>query len=162
MPSIYKECLVNQTTEEWLADYSGQSSRRAKKSPVTPTHIRNTDSNRLLLRYLDHRTTRAGSVVLEFETLDYKRKAVHFFNVKITSKYGKKYPSGDRGQFNPPRNGKFRRFWLQVVGKPPSRWCRVHKTMRSTLSGIIFDGAVKQEIDSNGQPYLKITDLRLK
>ena len=132
-----------QTAEEWLAGYAGE----AVKQPAKPSAV--------YFRYLDHRTTRTGSVVLSFESLDGTAQAVRFFNVSLEGK-AKKYPAGKRGQFNPPEHGEFRRFWMHAVGKPPPRWARVHKSMRSHLSSLLFAGSLEQAEDGKGRHYFKL------
>ena len=112
-----------------------------------------------MFKYIDHRTTRNGSLVLEFQSLDGKTKVVKFFNVSLDGR-DKKYPAGYRGQFNPPKRGKFREFWMFCVGREPPRWCRIHKMIRSTLKGLIFTGSYDTAYDKNGHPYNKFSELK--
>lgn len=157
MTSITKP--ANQTNEEWLDEYETRP-RNTVLPPQAIQHVvLSNDDAYHKFRYVGHRTTRLGSVVLEFETLDYKQKAVRFFNVSLAGKNGKKYPAEDRGQFNPPGRGSFRCFWMQVIGKPPCRWSRTHKTMRSSFKGLVFVGKVERAIDNSGQAYLKIVEI---
>lgn len=135
-----------QTNEEWLARFAGETVDR----PTGPS--------KTYFRYLDHRTTRTSSVVLSFESLDGSVEAVKFFNVFLRGT-SKKYPAGKRGQFNPPEGGAFRKFWSQSVGKPPSRWSRVHKSMRSHLRPLLFVGCYEKAVDSKGDPYFKLTQI---
>lgn len=159
MPNVYKKNPANQTNDEWIQEYSGSTASIVHKPEVPAWKKQNSDRAIYEFHYVDHRTTRHGCVVMEFETLDYKFKAIHFFNVNISGRNGKRYPSGDRGQFNPPKKGKFRCFWMRTVGKNPSRWSRVHRTMRSSLRGITFEGTVKEEKNSKGEGYFKITNI---
>jgi len=149
--------MANQSNNEWLNDYekaSCVSSFRRSETVNDPKH------NQTLYKYIDHRTTCTGSVVLSFESLDKKHAVVKFFNVSIKGKT-KNYPAGIRGQFNPPRLGNFRKFWMECVGKPPDRWCRIHKTMRSTLKNLIFSGIPIDVVDKSGNQYLKLKEVSL-
>jgi hypothetical protein len=159
MCSAYRKNPEDQTHEEWLADYNHVSGNTPAYEQSQPWRDRNTDNSIHLFHYVGHRTTRTGSVAMDFETLDHKMKGTCFFNVELISKYGKNYPAGKRGQFNPKPNSKFRKFWMQAVGKPPYRWSRVHKQMRSSLRGLVFVGKIKPEVDSKGSPYFKIIDI---
>lgn len=159
MPSAYHKSPENQTHEEWLEDYSRSSGDIDKQPNIPSWRDRGNDDTTHEFRYIDHRTIRTGGLAMDFEILDHKLKATLFFNVNLISKYGTRYPSGDHGQFNPPANGKFRQFWIQAVGKPPYRWSRVHKSMRSSLRGLVFVGKIKPEIDSKGRPYNKIIEI---
>jgi len=98
---------------------------------------------------------------MEFESLDGSIKAIDFSNVRIKNNRGRNYPAGKRGQFIPPKQGKFRTFWMQTVGNPPSRWCRVHKSMLSKLKNKKFVGDMTREMDGKNNPYLKLKNLRL-
>ena len=93
---------------------------------------------------------------MEFESLDGSIRAVRFFNINNRSPRGNNYPAKQGGQFIPPEHGKFRRFWLNAVGEAPKRWCRVHKSMRSKLSGLIFICEYKEAFDGKGNAYWKI------
>lgn len=141
-----------QTNREWLAEFDCVIGEPAKYAP------KNTVIDQF--RYIDHRTTKTGSLVLEFEFINQGKKAVCFFNVKIRSSRGNNYSSGSRGQFIPPLRGKFRKFWMDTVGEEPIRWCRVHKSLRSKLSQLTFTGETETCIDSNGQEYLKLIYLK--
>ena len=147
-----------QTNDEWLKDYNTVSPTQSKMQSISQPNERRLQDK--LFRYLDHRTTRQGNLVLVFESLDGKTKVVKFFNVKIQ---GRKinYPSGHRGQFNPPEHGDFRKFWMNCVGIPPSRWCRVHKSLRSKLKCLIFTGEYNTANDKDGHPYNKFTEVQL-
>ena len=152
----------NQSHEEWLADYDHAIGNEPTYPQAPSWRNRSISDTTHLFRYVDHRTIRTGGVAIDFETLDHKLHATLFFNVNLISKYGNRYPSGVRGQFNPPVNGKFRRFWMQAVGKAPNRWSRVHKTMRSTLRDIVFVGKIEPKMDSKRQSYNKLIEIRLK
>lgn len=121
---------------------------------------RSSPTTQLYFRYIDHRTTRQGSVAMDFETLDSEITATCFYNVKIESNRGNKYHSGKRGQFNPPKGGKFRKLWMQAVGKKPLRWSRVHKSMRSQLREIVCTGEISNELDSRGNHYYKLRNVQ--
>ncbi|TDY02422.1 hypothetical protein [Thiohalophilus thiocyanatoxydans] len=162
MLTAAKKRPEDQTTDEWLAEYGGTSHASADgmRPPKHPPGA-NSSANETthLFRFIGHRTTRTGSVVLEFETLDGQLQAVKFFNVSIKSRRGNTYPAGIHGQFDPPERGKFRRFWMEAVGQPPGRWCRVHKSLRSKLGKLVFTGEIKHCIDRKGIGYNKITNL---
>ncbi len=141
-----------QTNREWLAEFDcviGEPAKYASKNTVIDQ-----------FRYIDHRTTKKGSLVMEFESINQDKKAVCFFNVKIRSSRGNNYSSGSRGQFNPPSRGKFRKFWMDTVGEEPIRWCRIHKSMRSKLRTLTFTGETISCTDSNGRDYTKLINLQ--
>lgn len=144
-----------QTNEEWLADYDGKpiSQKEPQGAATVPPSTER-------FRYVDHRTTTMGSVVLEFESVDHKFIAVCFFNVGLKSVRGKNYPAGKRGQFNPPTNGKFRRFWMSVVGEPPTRWSRTHLVMRARFKLFKFTGEITKGTNRKGQPFTKLSNVR--
>jgi len=178
MPHANKKRPHEQTVEEWIADYDNwvaqhpgcgtESSwefttrRKLQQDYAEPSDLQNKkeETSTHLFQYLDHRTTRMSTVVLIYKKIDSSMTAVKFFNVSLKSSRGNYYPAGNRGQFIPPIKGEFRRFWMQSVGEPPSRWCRVHKSMRSSLSSFIFVGEVVESRDSKGIVYNKITSLR--
>ena len=177
MCSAYRKNPEDQTNEEWIADYdqwvaehpgcgtvpswefSTQDKKRGADKEFSDLRNKTGSNPEHLFRYLDHRTTRTGGLAMDFETLDHKLNATKFFNVHLTSKYNKRYPSGNRGQFNPPEGGKFRKFWMQAVCRPPYRWSRVHKEMRSALGGLVFVGKIEHATDSKGCSYIKIIDI---
>jgi len=141
--------------EEWLADYGRAAGNTiAKVQPTKQTPLETA------FRYVCHRTTSRGSVVLEFQALESNLTAVLFFNVGLHGKRGKAYPAKAGGQFDPPKRGSFRKFWLDAVGKQPYRWSRVHKSMRSALGDLVFKGQYKRATAGNGEPYFKITSIR--
>ena len=148
-----------QSDAEWYNDYDNAEGLQ----DVTPPTLlnKNTGRNTLLFRYDYHRTTRKGSVALEFEALDSSLSAVKFFNVNLSSRGNKAYPSGKGGQFNPPERGKFRKFYKKATESEPSRWCRVHKSLRNNLRGKIFIGTIEKQVDSNGDYYFKIIEIEL-
>lgn len=142
--------VQNQTNEEWLNEYNGVSNS-ATQDVLPPKNN--------LFRYIDHRTTSSSSVVLEFEGIDRPEKAVKFFNVSLSGRKSN-YPAKNRGQFNPSERGNFRKFWMQAVGEPPSRWSRVHKSMRSHLRKLVFVGETKVVPDGKGKLYTKLTSIQ--
>lgn len=116
-------------------------------------------TSKTFFRYMDHHTIRNGGLALVFESLDGRITATAFFNISLKNNRGKSYPSGKRGQFIPPEMGKFRKLWKRVVGKPPTRWCRVHKFMRSNFREIIFTAQLTEKKNSKGQRYYKLHDV---
>lgn len=174
-PDTY-EGSEEQDNKEWLSDYDGKDdliydheelfnidlppNDLVYSLSVKQDYSEVIDGSTHKFRYVDHRTTRTKSVVLEFESLDGKFTAVMFCNVQLESSRGTHYSAGDRGQFIPPKGarGKFRKFWMSVVGKPPRRWCCVHKELRSAFKGITFTGKVVRAITNKGEPYFKIID----
>lgn len=169
-----EEKLEDQSVEEWKTDYAGDnevqleheelfgidfSDRELEHSlSVKADYSQIIDGSIHKFRYVDHRTTRTKSVALEFESIDGKFNAVMFCNVQLKSSRGTCYPSGFRGQFIPPKRGKFRKFWMKVVGKVPRRWCRVHEVLRSAFRDEVFTGKVEHAVSSKGEPYFKIVD----
>ena len=156
---------VKQSTDEWLDDYenaSGITPKAHEPTEIPSWRNKDNDNSVLYFRYVGHRTTTTCSLAMDFETLDHELSAVKFFNIKQISSRGKKYPASNRGQFLPPPRGKFRKFWMKTTGKEPARWCRVHKTMRATLKGLVFAGRITHEIDSKGRKYIKLEDIWLK
>jgi len=120
----------------------------------------NTATTLLEFRYIDHRTTRQGSVAMDFETFDGMITATKFFNVEIVSNRGNKYNPGRRGQFIPSVGGNFRKLWMQAVGKVPTRWCRVHKSLRSHFRELVFTGEITNELDNKGNHYYKLRNVQ--
>ena len=143
--------MVNQSTEEWLAEYSSGSSYSDEKE-------------RRLIRGLvfdHHRTTKDGSVVLSFNWGD--EEVVAFFNCDVYRQRGplkgSKYKTGRGGQFLPPERGKFRKFWQACIGKPPRRWAAVHKELKPRLKELRFQAEMVEASKSDGEAYYKLTDL---
>lgn len=156
----------NQTNEEWLNDYADASGENVRKLPARSSSPANSvcrkeDSVEVLCRYVGHRTTRNDSVALEFESIDRKTRATKFFNVGLKSSREKNYPAGKNGQFIPPELGNFRRFWMKATGVVPSRWSRVHKSMRSKLGELIFLCTIVADTDGKGRTYNKITEIEV-
>ncbi|MCP3669910.1 MAG: hypothetical protein GY814_05665 [Gammaproteobacteria bacterium] len=131
-------------------------------SSVVSLHPENSNpSSSKIFKFLDFRTFRTAlytSVALEFESIDGLSRVTAFFGVKLKSSQGTKYEPGVRGQFIPPKHGDFRKFWMQVVGEEPFRWCRVHKSMHNKLRGKLFTGKIYDEVDGKGNPYSKLKD----
>lgn len=154
------EEVRQQSNEEWFAERFGD--KRVIKLPVKKSDNILINGSEHIFHYVDHNTTSTnGGLVLEFESLDKSFKAVRFYNVKLESR-GNKYPSGKRGQFIPLERSLFRVLWMEAVGKPPYRWSRSHKHMRSQFKSVVFIGKIKHEMDKKGNPYIKITDLRVQ
>lgn len=150
--------VQHQTNEEWEEErWTG-----VKVQPKS-TRLVNPVSSSLI--YQTHRTTKRGSVALVFDNVETGEEVVAFFNVDIRrqrgSNKGQSYQVGHKGQFLPPERGKFRKFWLESVGKAPSRWSLAFKLMRSAFRGKRFTGDITTQIHPNGEPYLKVTNLRL-
>jgi len=173
----------DQTDEEWLSDLNSADSYRVAKWGESESRRRpdkqgnfihlsgNTEESvpelkpcstttQLYFRYIDHRTTRQGSVAMDFESLDGEITATAFLNVYIKSNRGTKYPTGKRGQFIPPEGGKFRKLWIKAVDQAPPRWSRVHKSMRSHFRELVFTGEITKEIDSKGHHYYKLRNVQ--
>lgn len=146
----------DQTHTEWWASYDGVSTPISTSKPFNKSD----DISITLFRYVSHRTTCNGAVALTFESLDGKIEVVKFFNVSLKGR-NNNYPAGYLGQFNPPEQGKFRKFWMQSVGFPPSRWCRVQKSMRAALKDLIFTGTYNTAYDSKDHPYIKFSEVKL-
>ena len=150
------EVIKRQTRGEWLNEYDRASGGGTRSVPDRKTVI---DHDTYLFRYLDHRTTTKSSVAMEFESLDGELRATRFFNVSLQSPRGRRYSAGRRGQFIPPKQGKFRQFWMHAVGKEPTPWCRVHRSMRSRLGPLVFIGRFEPANDSKGQSYFRFSEV---
>lgn len=160
--SMYKDKTPKeQSHEEWWNNYDGKS----QKSDVVTPLFENAESKIKTgyFRYLDHRTTcdRWTSVAMEFESVDGSILAVNFYNVSLRSSLGNSYPSGYRGQFATHKRSKFRKFYLQMVGKAPERWSRVHKIMRSRFKGMLFECNYVEDKSKKDELYFKITEIKL-
>jgi hypothetical protein len=110
----------------------------------------------------DYHCTNLKGVALNFKSIQGDATAVKFFNSDIQSPRGKRYPTGAGGQFIPPKRGKFREFWMDAVGEEPYRWSLVHRYMKKEFSGLVFTGETVRAIDSKGNSYLKLTNIRTR
>jgi len=116
-----------------------------------------------LLRYHSHRTTKYGRLVMAFTDTETGQEVDVFFNVDIIKKRGEykgtSYRTGLGGQFNVTPWYKFYKFWMDAVGKEPTRWCRVHKEMKSKLENLIFTGELSTGHRKDGSPFIQIKNL---
>ena len=147
-----------QTDDEWWNDYDSVEPVN-EISPIKQSC--GTTSPTYIFRYIGHRTTCKKSVALEFESIDGKITAVMFFNVELSSRNNKPYPAGMNGQFNPRKRSKFRKFYKEVTGEEPDRWCRVHKSLRSKFKGLSFLCSFESHRDGKGEKYFKITEIKI-
>tara|TARA_R110002110_G_scaffold301156_1_gene515222 strand:- start:183872 stop:184414 length:543 start_codon:yes stop_codon:yes gene_type:complete len=153
---------VLQSVDEWLADYESEPVQAHNYKPHGRVRaVAETQAPTLCLCFDHHRTTRDGRLVLAF--LDPEgRECVAFFNVDIRRQRGpdkgKSYRSGIGGQFLPPVRGRFRAFWLEVVGTPPRRWSEVHHELHR-LKAFHFTGIVEAAEAECGQ-YFRVKKLR--
>lgn len=146
-----------QTHEEWLSDYEGEMT----SAPINYARLPNesNDPNKIF-HYIEHKTTCKNSVILIFESLDRQTIVIKYFNVSLQGKKNK-YPAKIGGQFNPPKLGNFRKFWMSCTGKVPSRWCRVHKSLRSAFNGLQFTGNYEIAYDKERRPYNRFSEVVL-
>ena len=161
-----------QTTEEWLQDleadkpdlnpYAKLKSISNDGSSVVSLHQNKGQfPSQIVFEYLGYRTTRYNAIAMDLVSTDGAVKATHYIPVKLVNNRGTKYRPRARGQFVSAKGGKFRKFWMEVVGEEPAQWCRAYKSMQSKLQGILFTGDVSVETDSKGKPYNKLTNLML-
>jgi len=148
----------------WQAEYSAalESKRpeahpRSAGEPLTQRSTQNAPAPPEGLsgefRFIGHRTTRFGRVALDFTHEDTGQICTRFFNVDI-----KKYPAGENGQFTTKKRSLFRQFWLQVIGEPPRRWCRVYWEMHR-LKKVNFKALATYKPTADGG-YWSITKIR--
>ena len=98
-------------------------------------------------RYVEHRTTTRGRLVLDFVHAETGQIASMFFNVNIENpRTGTKYRVGRSGQFTTRPGHKFRTFWGQVIGEQPRRsWSRIHTELHRLRSVEFIGLAVGRE-----------------
>jgi len=150
-----------QTVEEWLLEYK-------TGKPVMPSILTKKQtwpqSVNVVLRYESHRTTKSGRLILAFIDVETGQEVVAFFNADIKRNYGNYkgtfYSTGLWGQFNVNPRHKFHKFWMDVIGEEPLRWCRVHKEMRSKLSKFLFTGEITVAYRSDGSPFLQVRNIK--
>jgi len=149
-----------QTVEEWLLEYE-------TGKPVMPGTLAQETSQPLQapkFSFDSHRTTRNGRLVLVNIDVETGKEAVTFFNVDIKRKRGKykgtSYQTGVGGQFNVTPRHDFYKFWMDVVGIEPFRWCRVHKELKSKLEGLIFTGELSTGYREDGSPFTQAKHLQ--
>jgi len=149
-----------QTVDEWLLEYE-------TGKPVIPGAV-NKELLPLkhspILRYESHRTTKNSRLVMTLTDTETGQEVVAFFNVDIKRRYGKykgtSYRTGVGGQFNVTPRHKFYKFWMDVVGEEPLRWCRVHKELKSKLKNLKFTGEVSTGYREDGSSFIQIKNLR--
>ena len=153
MAGFKDDRVAQQTTEQWLAEYSD--------AKPNATVVKDRLITRLVFDH--HRTTKGGAVVLSFRHRN--EEIVAFFNCDIRRQRGKQkgqsYRSGLGGQFLPRPRSKFRAFWLECTGKAPRRWAAVHKEIGPRLKSLEFKGDITTEQSTDGKIYKKVTNLRL-
>jgi hypothetical protein len=149
-----------QSTEEWLAEY-------ATGIPVLPKNLDGNSNfqHELNLVYNHHRTTKEGRLVMSFLNVLTEQELVYFCNVDVRRQRGplkgKSYSTGINGQFLPPVQGKFRKFWMRTTGERRGRWANVHKELKSKLGGMLFGGEVSVSFKKDGTAFNRIDNLRL-
>jgi len=148
-----------QTVEEWLLEYE-------TGKPVIPGAVKKELlplKHTPILRYDSHRTTINRRLVMAFIDTETGQKVDAFFNVDIKRKYGKykgaSYRTGLGGQFNVTSWYKFYKFWMDVVGEEPLRWCRVHKELKSKLGSLLFTGELTTGYREDGSPFMQVKNL---
>ena len=140
-----------QSREEWLLDYEGAYpdpkpdilSRMVSIAGSSVVRLHRNKSQSLpttVFEYLGYRTTRYNAIAIDFVSTDGKIKATHFIPVKLVNNRGTRYRPRAQGQFLSAKGGKFRKTWMDIVGKEPPQWCRAYKSMNSNFKGKMFTG----------------------
>lgn len=157
-----------QTVEEWLLEYK-------TGKPVMPSILTKKQSwpqsVNVVLRYESHRTTKfsrlitkSSRLILAFIDVETGQEVNAFFNADIIRKRGKHkgttYRTGLGGQFNVTSRHKFYKFWMDIVGEEPTRWCRVHKEMKSKLGKLIFTGELSTGHREDGSPFMQVRNIK--
>ena len=65
------------------------------------------------------------------------------------------------GQFLPPKQGKFRAFFLEANGKPPRRWAAVYKELKARFKDLVFTGEIIVGYTKDGKPFNKVKNARV-
>ena len=156
-----------QTVEEWLEEYNAGKPVYPATALKDSSHVTPKAHSQIYI-FDSHRTTRDSRLVLSFVDEKTDSKAIMWINVDINRKRGeqkgKQYATGEGGQFSPLKRGdsKFRKFWMEVVGKEPYRWSLVHRELKSKLKGLRFNCETKISYDKQGKPYTEITNFTLE
>ena len=150
----------HQTPEEWLQEYK-------TGVVVEPTENVHRPVNVLELVFDHHRTarTKSGSVILCFVEVATGQEYLAFFNADLNqqrgSNKGQQRKIGQGGQFLPPKRGKFRKFWMSIVGTEPKRWSTVHKDINARLKDFTFTGDVDKSVKADGTPFNRIKNVTI-
>lgn len=147
-----------QSVDDWVSEYS------TGIRVIPNSRDREPYSNpEVILRFDHHRTTKDGKLVLSFVNIQIPQEIVCFFNVDVRrqrgSNKGKSYRTGENGQFLAPKRGKFREFWMKVVGKPPCRWASVHKQLKTKLKNRLFTGRTEVRYRCDGSPFNMVSEV---
>ncbi len=153
--------VQSQSSAEWLAAYSGEAGTQEDCVGETDT------DQWCTVEYIEHRTfidkKKAGRVVLEFRDTQSGESALLFLNVDVTYQRGPKKgspkPHGKNGEFLPPRRGRFRKLWLEIVASRPLAWARVNKELYK-LRDLTLMAQVVPTRGSDGVVFIKITELK--
>ena len=154
------ERVKSQTADEWIEEYSSGIVVPDLRKPLSES------PSILTLKYDHHRTAKAksNSVILSFTDANGDCYDA-FFNVDLNSqrgvKKGKQRKVGEGGQFLPAKRGKFRKWYISIVGKAPDRWSVVHKQLRSRLKELTFTGDVDTSYTSDGRPFKRLKNVRV-
>lgn len=153
-----------QSCDEWLEEYE-------TGKPVIPEEAFKqkrvfAQDHRLVLRYDHHRTAKTYSGVVILSFLDSNEdEYVIFFNADIRFQRGPKKGAlrkvGLGGQFLPPKRGKFRKWYLKVVGSEPKRWATVHKELKARLKATCFTGVFEIAMDSAGRKFFRLKNVEV-
>jgi hypothetical protein len=170
-----------QTIDEWLDDHAQESGHgclpntpefKAQTYPVRvpsselkrePYLVSSTESSEKALygefKYIEHRTTKYGRLVLEFMHAETNEPCSMFFNVSIGNQKGKRYPAGRHGQFTVKNQRKIKQFWISIFKKLPDRWSRAHGKLRR-MKKMKFTGKVIKKYKKDGSgSYLELVEL---
>lgn len=130
---------TEQSNGDWWDSYDGKPANGAPppETPFGATPETKTITGEFC--YVDHRTTRLSRLILEFKHRETGIIALMFFNVDL-----RKYPARPHGQFVPPKEGKFRRFFIYALDQPPLYWCRAHRELYK-LKDVLFTGTATRK-----------------
>lgn len=159
-----------QTVEEWLEEYTTgiKVTPGSLKNPAVQAKSEREASNPTLqYKYVGHRTSYLGRVILVFECLETGKEVYSFFNVDIEGKHkrgekkNKRVRTGDHGEFYPKKRSNFRKFWMNTIGREPRSWSRAHLELHARLKNLTFKGEIEEAFDAKGIPYNKLLNPRL-
>lgn len=155
--------MKNQSNADWWNDYDNGGSCNVEPRFKNDFSIKEAKAYVPKLVFRTHRTTHQNRLILEFKDQNTKEIVIAFFNVNIHKHRcgGNKecYLIGAKGQFLPPKLGKFRDLWMDAVGYEPRRWSRAHQELNARFKNKIFTGRLSRK-DSN-KNYIQVYELRI-
>lgn len=119
-----------------------------------------------ILRFDHHRTTKNGHLVLAFIDIATGDEVNCFFNVDVRGQRGlskgRLFRPGMNGRFYPPERGKFRKWWMQVVGKEPLRWGAAYRRLHAQMTKYIFTAeSIEIAYRAEGGTYKKAHTVKI-